>query len=158
MFDCALNIKKMLSSVPAPSTLSPSSKGVKLPKLDVPKFDGEILNWTSFWEQFCIAVHDRTNLSDSEKLVLLLYLQQSLKGGSAKSTIEGLSRSGDKYAEACSRVMIDHTSYTRRMILDTPSLKEVNGKELRRLHDTVQQHLRVLKAMDYEAPGPFYGV
>ena len=26
---------------------------------------------------------------------------------------------------------------------------------MRRLHDTVQQHLRALKAMDYEPPGPF---
>ena len=156
-----MNIKKLLSSVPTPSdasTLSPSSKGVRLPKLDVPKFDGEILNWRSFWEQFCIAVHDHTNLSDSEKLV---YLQQSLKGGSAKSTIEGLSRSGDNYAEAVGclqsrydRPRLIHKAHVR-MILDTPSLKEGNGKELRRLHDTVQQHLRALKAMDYEAPGPF---
>ena len=60
VFDCAVNIiKKLLSSVPAPSdasTLSPGSKGVKLPKLDVPKFDGEILNWRSFWEQQSMIV------------------------------------------------------------------------------------------------------
>ena len=36
-----------------------------------------------------------------------------------------------------------------------PPLKEGTGKKLRRFHDTVQQHLRALKAMDYEAPGPF---
>ena len=41
------------------------------------------------------------------------------------------------------------------MILETPSLKEGTGRELRRLHDTVQQHLRALKAMDYEPSGPF---
>ena len=41
------------------------------------------------------------------------------------------------------------------MIIEAPSLKEGNGKELWRLHDTVQQHLRALKAMDCEAPGPF---
>ena len=29
------------------------------------------------------------------------------------------------------------------------------GKELRRLHDTVQQHLRALRAMEYEPSGPF---
>ena len=104
------------------------------------------------------AVHDRTNLSDSEKLV---YLQQSLKVGSTKSTIEGLSRSGDNYAEAVGclqsrydRPRLIHKAHVH-MILDTPSLKEGNGKELRRLHDTVQQHLRALKAMDYEASGPF---
>ena len=44
-----------------------------------------------------MSVHDRSNLSSSEKLV---YLQQALKGVPAKSTIEGLSRSGDNYEEA----------------------------------------------------------
>ena len=134
------------------------SKGVKLPKLDVPKFDGNILNWRSFWEQFCVAVHDRTYLSDSEKLV---YLQQSLKGGSAKSAIEGLSRSGEYYAEAIeclqaryNRPRLIHQTHVR-MILEAPQLVEGSGKELRKLHDTVQQHLRALKAMDCEAPGPF---
>ena len=72
-------------------------KGVKLPKLDVPTFDGNILNWRSFWEQFCVSVHDRSNLSDSEKLV---YLQHLLKNGSVKTIIEELSRSGEYYAEA----------------------------------------------------------
>jgi hypothetical protein len=39
------------------------------------------------------------------------------------------------------------------MILEAPALKD--GRELHRLHDTVQQHLRALKAMDYEPSGPF---
>ena len=41
------------------------------------------------------------------------------------------------------------------MILDAPPLKEGSGKELRRLYDTVQQHLRALKAMEHEPSGPF---
>ena len=41
------------------------------------------------------------------------------------------------------------------MILEAPVLKEGTGKEWRRLHDTVQQHLRALKALDHELPGPF---
>ena len=100
VFDCSVTIKKLLSSASGPSKVSapPSdSIGVKLPKSDVPTFDGNILNWRSFWEQFSISVHDRAHLADSEKLV---YLQQSLKGGSAKGVIEGLSRSGECYAEA----------------------------------------------------------
>ena len=161
VFDCSVSIKKSLSSASAPvetSTLPSESKGVRLPKLDVPTFDGDALNWRSFSEQFCISVHDRAHLSDSEKLV---YLQQSLKGGSAKSAIEGLSRSGEYYAKAIeclqsryNRPRLIHKAHVR-MILEAPSLKEGSGRELRRLHDTVQQHLRALKAMDCEAPGPF---
>jgi hypothetical protein len=41
------------------------------------------------------------------------------------------------------------------VILEAPSLKEGTGRELRRLHDAVQQHLRSLKAMGCEAPGSF---
>lgn len=90
-----------------------------------------------------------------------MYLQQSLKGGSAKTVIEGLSRSGEYYDEAvaCLRERYDrpcliHQTHVR-MILEAPQLTDGNGKELRRLHDAVQQHLRALKAMDLEAPGPF---
>ena len=80
IFDCSLAVKKSLQS----HTLDPvsSNDGMKLPKLDVPTFDGNILNWKTFWEQFSISVHDRTNLSDPEKLV---YLCHSLKDGSAKT-------------------------------------------------------------------------
>ena len=75
--------------------------------------------------------------------------------------IEGLSRSGDHYTEAieCLQCRYDrprliHKAHVQ-MILEAPSLKKGNGRELRRLHDAVQQHLRALKAMDCEAPGPF---
>ena len=59
-------------------------KGVKLPKLYVPTFDGDVLHWKQFWEQFVISVHDRANLSNTEKLV---YLQQAIKNGLAKGAI-----------------------------------------------------------------------
>ena len=75
--------------------------------------------------------------------------------------IEGLSRSGEHYTEAVKcltsrydRPRLIHQTHVK-MILEAPSLKEGTGRELRRLHDTVQQHLRALKAMDYEPSGPF---
>jgi hypothetical protein len=90
-----------------------------------------------------------------------VYLQHALKDGSAKQAIEGLSRSGEYYSEAidCLKARYDrprliHQTHVR-MILDAPTPKDGTGKELRKLHDTVQQHLRALKAMDYEPSGPF---
>ena len=89
-----------------------------------------------------------------------MYLQHALKDGSAKHAIEGLSRSGEYCAETikCLKSQYDrprliHQTHIQ-MILEAPTL-EGTGKELRRLHDTVQQHLRALKAMDYEPPVPF---
>ena len=91
LFKCLLSVKRLLewhvhSTVPSTSS---SCEGAKLPKLDVSSFDRNILNWKTFWYQFCTSVHDRSNLSDAEKLV---YLQQSLRDGPAKRSIEGLSQ------------------------------------------------------------------
>ena len=42
-----------------------------------------------------------------------------------------------------------------RMIVEAPSLKDGHGKELRKLHYIIQQHLRALKAMGHELSSPF---
>ena len=41
------------------------------------------------------------------------------------------------------------------MILEATPLKDGNRKELRVLHDTMQQHVRALKSLGYEPSGPF---
>lgn len=68
LFDWALKIRKQLHDrAPTSTDLSvPNTNGVKVPQLDVPTFDGNILGWKTFWEQFTFAVHGRTNLPDSE--------------------------------------------------------------------------------------------
>ena len=159
MYKCSLKAKRLLSAKPAAFTTSTTDAlGVKLPKIDVPRFNGNILSWRSFWEQFHVAIHCRTSLSKAEKLA---YLQSSLKDGSAKSVIDGLSQSGDHYDEAVAtlrarydRPRLVHQTHVQ-MIVEAPGLKEGTGRELRRLHDTVQQHLRALRSMDYEPSGPF---
>ena len=156
MFRCALEIRKLLHSHSTPSTSD--IQGVKLPKLDVPTFDGSLLNWKTIWEQFNVAVHVRINLTESEKLA---YLRHALKAGSAKSVIEGLSRSGEHYSEAISclqarydRPRLIHQAHVKK-ILEIPSLRDGSGKELRRLHDTALQHLRALRSLGHEPSGPF---
>ena len=100
LFDCALNIRKLLHARSSTSSASSDSdaKGVKLPKLEVPTFDGNILGWKTFWEQFRVSVHNRSGLADSEKLA---YLRHTLKGGAAKSVVEGLTSSGKHYGLRC---------------------------------------------------------
>lgn len=162
MFDATLKIKKLLhpskDGASAPSDLTSTTHGVKLPKLDVPTFNGDILKWITFWEQFTVSVHDRPHLSKAEKLA---YLRHSLKDGSAKNIIEGLSKSGDQYDEAIkclndrfNRPKLIHEAHVQR-IIEIPPLKEGNGKELRMLHDTAQQHIRALKCMGHEPSRTF---
>ena len=118
--------------------------GSSSPKLEVPTFDGNLLNWKQFWGQFHALVHDRTSLSS-----------KSTEGWITK---KGLSRSGEHYAEAIgcfkSHPQLIHQTHVK-MVLETPPLHEGNGKELRCLHDTMQQHLCALRSMDYEPSAPF---
>ena len=163
LFDLGLSLKKLAVRAPVAedkvsTVFSTESKTIKLPKLDVPTFDGNILYWLTFWEQYCVAIHDRSDLSQAQKLV---YLRQSLKDGSARSVIEGLSHSGEQYHEAVKclqerygRPRTIHQAHVSK-IVNVPKLKDSSGRELRQLHDVLQQHLRALKATDKEPSAHF---
>ena len=68
IFQSSHRLRKLLTpsetTTPAPAA---DPTGVKLPKLDTPTFDDELLNWKPFWEQFCLAVHDRARLTDEQR-------------------------------------------------------------------------------------------
>ena len=49
--DLSLKLKRMQSDQ-ASNMTSASISGVKLLKLEVPMFDGDIMNWAAFWERF----------------------------------------------------------------------------------------------------------
>ena len=163
IFQCSLVVRKRLrastdTTTRETPTTSPRTLSAKLPKLEVPTFDGDLLKWKSFWDQFHVSIHDRTDLTNAEKMV---YLQNALKDNTARRTIEGLTKSGENYEEAvrCLKTRYDrphmvHQTYVRR-IVDAPSLKDGTGKELRTLHDTVVQHLRALKALGHEPSKQF---
>ena len=44
---------------------------VKLPKLEIRKFSGQIYEWKEFWDAFSSAVHDNYDLADVDKLKYL---------------------------------------------------------------------------------------
>ena len=88
IFDVCLKINRMLeANKPNPFPLGPTpvvvhtppqASGIKLPKINVPTFDGNMLHWTSFWEQFKVSVHSKDRLSIAEKLA---YLRHAVKDG-----------------------------------------------------------------------------
>ena len=159
VFDTSVKIKRLLQGTPRSSmSTSDGRSAVKLPKLEVPKFDGNIIHWQSFWERFTVSVHDQSILSTAEKLTCL---KHAVKDGSAKYAVEGLSNSGDQYSEAVdclkeqyNRPHLIHQAHIRA-ILEAPAFKCGSGRELRVLHDTINQHLRALKSMDSDPSGRF---
>ena len=125
--------------------------GVNLPRIEIPTFDGNILNWRLFWEQFQAAVHDKPQLEEVDKLT---YLRDALKDGPARNVIKGLTQTAESYQEAvrCLKDRYDRPRLTHREhvrnILHAPSLKAHNGRELRKLYDTCNQHIRAIKAFE----------
>ena len=55
LFDLGLQIKRLIAEVTVEKSTPGVVSGVKLPRIDVPTFDGNILNWGIFWEQFGAA-------------------------------------------------------------------------------------------------------
>ena len=49
------------------SNISLSQSFHKLPKISLPKFDGNIIKWQSFWDSFESAVHNNETLSNVQK-------------------------------------------------------------------------------------------
>ena len=59
---------------------------VKLPKLTLKKFNGDLTNWATFWDAFESAIHENPNLSGIDKFNYL----SSLLERPASDAITGL--------------------------------------------------------------------
>jgi len=71
---------------------------VKLPKLMIPPFNGELTSWMPFWESYQVAIHDNDGLADTEKFNYL----RSLLQRTALDSISGLTLTAANYREAIS--------------------------------------------------------
>ena len=88
-----------------------SSSGLaKLPKMELPSFDGTLLQWPHYWDMFRSMVHEHTSLSSVSKFT---YLRGSLKGKALKA-IEGLAVCNDNYVTA---VQILEEKFGQREVL-----------------------------------------
>ena len=73
-----------------------TANSIKLPKLEINKFDGEPTNWRSFIDSFEATIDNNDTLANVEKLTYLInYLV-----GEASSTISGLKLSSENYEVA----------------------------------------------------------
>ena len=71
---------------------------MKLPKLILKKFNGELTTWTTFWDSFESAVHNNPNPNSIDKFNYL----HSLLEWTAAEAVSGLTLTADNYEEAIS--------------------------------------------------------
>ena len=73
-----------------------SSYTVELPKLELPKFSGNVLKWQEFWDSFEASIHKNPNLQPVDKFS---YLEAELEGD-AKAVTSGLELTNTNYEVA----------------------------------------------------------
>ena len=132
----------------------------KLPKLELPKFSGDVIEWQSFWDKFT-AIVDGSELPTISKFTYL----QSLLEGEAKSAIQGLSTTATNYKIACD-ILVDRFGRTERIIfahiqdllnISVPaSTTKSKVATLWKLKDNLQAHVRSLETLGVN--GTQYGV
>ncbi|KRX38144.1 hypothetical protein T05_4399 [Trichinella murrelli] len=137
-----------ITQPPATKNNDPKTNStMPIPKL--PTFDGDILQFKAFWDQFNAAVHRREDLEDVTKFVHL----RSCLAGAALHAISGVTTAAENYPAV---VQLLHDRFYRVSdILDAHILKifsvtkEVaKGKEgLLALHDKLNGHLLELRAI-----------
>jgi hypothetical protein len=134
-------------------------KAARLPKLELPKFSGDVKDWTSFWDKFTAIVHN----SDIPEVNKFTYLQ-SLLEGEAKSVLQGLSVTADHYHIAC-QILKERFGRQRIIFANIQSLLNVSvtnyGKtckvsSLWYLYDELQGHVRSLES--FGIAGNEYGL
>ena len=145
------------SRAPVAELVPHSSRGgsrVKLPKLSIPHFNGELTAWTPFWDSYKAAIHDNPDLTDVDKFNYL----RSLLEGPALEAISGLTLTSANYQEAIS--ILEKWFGNKRQIvakhMDTlinvdAVTSQYNLKGLRRLYDFVESHVRSLKSLGVAA-------
>ena len=138
-------------SAAASSSISSGTRvKVKLPKLEIRKFSGQVHEWKEFWDAFSSAVHDNEDLADVDKLK---YLRGYLDG-SARSVVAGVPTRDSSYAIAVDLLKkrfdnphVIKRSHTNHLISLAPVFGERNISRLRQLLDQIEIHHRGLKVL-----------
>ena len=130
-----------------------SSRRVKLPKLELRKFNGKIEEWPEFWDSFCSAIHHDQQLAKVDKFK---YLRSYLEGP-ARSVVKGFSLTDADYDEAVTllrkrfeRPDVIRIAHINELINLSPVFNEKNVQRLRALHDEIETHFRAMEAQDVD--------
>ena len=142
---------------PATSTLDTphtpaTSRGsrVRLPKLTLRTFNGDVTTWMTFWDSYESAVHNGDDLSDIDKFNYL----RSLLERTAYEAISGLTLTSANYHEAIA--ILKKRFGNKQQIISKhmdvllnvePVTSQYNLSGLRHMYDLMESHIRSLKSL-----------
>ena len=142
------------SRTPTPPLAVGFSAHVKLPKLSLKRFNGDLTRWNTFWDSFESAVHGNSSLTNVDKFNYLNSLLESV----ASDAISGLTLTSANYEEAVGvlkkRFGNKQVIVNRHMdiLLNLDAVTSQNDlKGLRKLYDVVESNVWGLRALGVQS-------
>ncbi|XP_039537635.1 LOW QUALITY PROTEIN: uncharacterized protein LOC120485906 [Pimephales promelas] len=135
-----------------PRDAVPAQRGqtVKLPKLIINKFSGDISLWQDFWNQFETAIHRNDALSKTEKFNYL----KTYVAGAASKAIAGLMLTDSNYDHAIDllqnrfgRKDLLINAHMTKLLNLCPVKKSYDVSALRQLYDECEVQIRSLESL-----------
>jgi len=133
------------------TTAIPTNRSdVKLPRLDLPKFSGNMLEWTSFHDLFKSMVHVQP-ISNAQKLH---YLKTSLTGEAA-TLIHSIEVTDANYNQSWELLKLRYENKRQliqchlQSLFTQPALKEESSSALRKLLDQTNKCTRALNGLGH---------
>lgn len=124
----------------------------KLPKIEIKKFNGEVLEWLSFWSQF-EKIHSDKELHNSDKFQ---YLSQAMvEGTRAKELVNSYPQTSDNYPKVI-EALVDRFGkkkmlkqvYVRELIkMIAMNVRTTEKVLLSKLFYKLEAHLRALESL-----------
>jgi len=147
-----LHIQSLLINLRG-STVNPNGIGsgphVRLPRMELPSFDGRHEDWQSFQDLFIATVDNNQSLSGAQKLQ---YLKSCVRGNAA-SLIQSFTITDQNYREAWG-LLVDRYDNKRELVQailkrlhNQPSVKTESPSGLQKLLDVTQECIRSLQVL-----------
>ncbi len=126
------------------------------PKISLPIFDGNFLNWQNFWGRFESEIHNSKLYASITKLGIL----KGVLSGEPLDIVDGLGESNEVYSEAVRLLRerydrpdkIKNAHINALLSLPAPNTKTLS---LRTFYNSLQKHIRSLNSMNSPADDQF---
>ncbi|XP_058456787.1 uncharacterized protein LOC131434155 [Malaya genurostris] len=136
-------------SHPSPPTVSSSLKGLKLPTISLPEFDGDFKEWLTFHDTFLALIHSNQDVPAIQKFH---YLKSAVTGEAAQM-IESFAISAANYPLAwqalISRYANEYLLKKRHMqaLLEIQRVKKETTAALHGIVDDFERHTKILRQL-----------
>ena len=144
------SVPESLNSNDTTASLPLNAARIKLPKLEIKKFNGKLQEWSEFWDSFNSAIHSEQGLAKVDKFKYLRgFLEEPVR-----RVIAGLAMTEENY-DAAVEILINRfakpmkikRSHINDIMNLPPVFNERNTARLRHIYYDIEAHFRSLEAL-----------